>query len=253
MSTIPTIIKGASATIEEGKGLLNKLLGPAFDEAGAIIGERMRVFRLQQQVELLRKTSRILDEAGITPKTIKMNVLFPLLDVAALEEDEDMRDRWASLLASAADPGNTAGSEAAFIQILKELTPSDAKILDVFYEQIERHQIPAGQWSEKGIVTQVLRELLTLDAEPFNLAVDNLLRLRLLDNPIGRLNKVNGRDVQFQIIGTGILCATHLGCAFVTACGKGRRRHDGYSVPSDSVTNVFNTDGGLLRVGGRWA
>src|SRR4051812_27790575 len=88
---------------EEAKSLLNKLLGPALEESGAILGDRIRIFRFEKQLKLLRKTLKILEEQRLQPKKVNMKVLLPLLDSAALEEDEEMSDRWASLLASAAE------------------------------------------------------------------------------------------------------------------------------------------------------
>ena len=81
-----------------------------------------------------------------------MRVLFPLLDAAVLEDNEDMGERWASLLASAANPTNETALEASFIEILKQIAPSHAYLLEVFYEQIARDKIASEQWTERGYV-----------------------------------------------------------------------------------------------------
>ena len=120
------------AALEQAKDLLNKFLGSGIGQAGAAIGDRVRFFRFGQQVKLLLRAQQILEEAGLQPKAVNMRVLFPLLETAALEDDETMVERWASLLASAANPNNQSALEASFIEILKQLAPTHAYLLGVF-------------------------------------------------------------------------------------------------------------------------
>jgi hypothetical protein len=176
-------------------------------------------------------------------------VLFPLLDAAVLEEDEEMAERWASLLATAADPNNKSCREASFVEILKQLAPSDAFLLDVFYEQIERYKLPPEQWNERGVVRGYLQEMLQEEVPRFDIAIDNLLRLHLVEHPVVKLGVANGNDVRCQVASSNILCPTSLGQAFVSACGRGRTpRSVSYGVPGDSISNVFSTEGGSVRL-----
>ena len=158
--TDPLTPKVANAAVEEVKGLLNKFLGPAFEEAGAMLGNNVRMFRLRQEIKLLRKAEQILKDRGLEPKAVNMRVLLPLLDAAVLEDNEDMAERWASLLASAADLTNQSTLEASFIEILKQLVPTHAFVLDVFYEQIKRDNLPSEQWAERGYVFSDLKGFL---------------------------------------------------------------------------------------------
>ena len=171
-------------------------------------------------------------------------MLLPLLETGALEDDDEMSERWASLLASAADPTNCTLLEASYIEILKQLSPVHAFVLDVFYEQIDRNKIPPEQWQEQGVLSKYMQEGLSLDSAQYNLAIDNLLRLRLLDYPSIYFDVANGTDVRLKVTSAGILCATHLGKAFVTACSKGKTlRNSSYSIPYSSTANIFHTLG----------
>jgi hypothetical protein len=178
-----------------------------------------------------------------------MKVLLPLLETAALEDDEDMAERWASLLASAADPNNQAAFEASFIEILKQLTPAQAYLLDVFYEQIERDDLPVEQWNENGPILNELKDFLKNEVPQFDVAIQNLLRLYLVAYPLAKLGLANGQDVRVPIPSGNILCPTILGAAFVSACKRGRTpRNISYCVPSDSISNYFWTRGGSLNL-----
>jgi hypothetical protein len=82
----------------------------------------------------------------------------------------------------------------------------------------------------------------------FDVAIDNLLRLRLITHPLGKLGVANGNDVQCPVVSSGILCPTSLGQAFVSACGRGRSwREVSYGIPSNSIPNVYWTEGGSIR------
>jgi hypothetical protein len=51
MTTGPnSLVKVARAGLDEVRGLLNKLLGPALEEAGAVLADSLRQFRLQKQI-----------------------------------------------------------------------------------------------------------------------------------------------------------------------------------------------------------
>jgi hypothetical protein len=150
-----------AAPVKDITELLNKFLGAALQEVGEAAGSRVRVFRLKQETKLLQKSISILEDAGLRSKPVNLRVLFPLLDAAVLEEDDQMSERWASLLVSAADPNNKLGLEAPFIEILKQLTPTHAYLLDVFYEQIERDELPPKDWLEEGYVLSDLKSFFT--------------------------------------------------------------------------------------------
>jgi hypothetical protein len=238
-----------AAPVKDITELLNKFLSPALQEAGEVVGARIRVFRLKQETKLLEKSISILKEAGLKPRPVNLRVLFPLLDAAVLEEDDQMAERWASLLASAADPNNETDLEASFIEILKQLTPTHAYLLDVFYEQIERDELPPKDWLEEGYVLSDLKSFLKEEVPQFDIALDNLLRLNLVAYPMVKLGIANGEEVRISVPSSNILCATNLGQAFVSACKRGRTpRNISYGVPSNSVTNHFWTRGGSLNI-----
>jgi hypothetical protein len=234
---------------KELTGLLGKFLGPGVHEIGEIFGDRLRFFRFQQQVKLLRRASAILEDAKIRPEVVNSRVLLPLMQAAELEDQEEMSERWASLLASAADPNNNACLEASFIEILKQLAPTHAFLLDIFYEQIEPREITASNLSEQGVGRSSLKEFLENKIPQFDVALENLLRLQLIQHPTVKLGVANGTDLRCVVVSAGILCATQLGLAFTSACGRGRTpRAKSYGIPGDSVSNVFWTEGGSVRL-----
>src|SRR5581483_8633125 len=66
--------------------------------------------------------------AGKAPQPVPGRLLLPILEKGSLEEDGDLQQRWAALLAnSAAQPENVL---PAFVSILAELSPVEAALLE---------------------------------------------------------------------------------------------------------------------------
>ena len=57
-----------------------------------LIGERLR-----ERVErCFEKTASMIQDAGFTPQAVPLKLLFPILQGASLEDDEDLHTMWAS-------------------------------------------------------------------------------------------------------------------------------------------------------------
>lgn len=65
-------------------------------------------------------------EAGLELKIVTPRILFPILESGSIEDDENMRDRWAALLANTAT-GNY--QDRVYPEILRQLSAADAQLL----------------------------------------------------------------------------------------------------------------------------
>jgi len=124
--------------------LINKLLGPAASEVGLSWGDSMKVWRLNRQLRLLGEVQRMLDSASGQIKPIATRVFFPVLEAASIEDDDEMQTRWAALLANeATDVGSVHPS---FIEIMKQLAPGDARLLDKIFDWCESKHTRTIEW-----------------------------------------------------------------------------------------------------------
>lgn len=72
-----------------------------------------------------------------------MSIIHPALEAASLEEDFDLQEVWAHLLANAADPRAAAPRVIpAYAAILGELTSPDFKFLNQFCIHFEHSRHP---------------------------------------------------------------------------------------------------------------
>lgn len=66
-------------------------------------------------------------------KPAPVNVLYPLLEAAVLEDDEKLREHWAQMLLNAVDAESKAEVRRAYVSILGDLKPLDALNLSKLY------------------------------------------------------------------------------------------------------------------------
>jgi len=190
------------------KEFAEKLLGPSAEELGLIGGEKIRLLRFKSSIKTFKRAKEMLKEAGFSdPRPVELKTLVPLLEYCSLENDDsDLIEKWAGLLASACSDGLRSYS---YPQILNQLSPKEAKILDEMY----------------GVLKNIRRELrwvkdIGLNRFSFKLNNDedliyiyNLNRLGLVefkDEGIGKLDGGFKDDNYYKI--------TPLGMDFIEAC-----------------------------------
>jgi hypothetical protein len=96
--------------------------------------------QLRAFARVYNRASEMAGKVGLSLDPIPLKVIKPILDGASLEEDEEMQELWAALLANASIQQNSnLGLPPAFPKILQQLRSVDAQFLDVLYKA-------AGVW-----------------------------------------------------------------------------------------------------------
>jgi hypothetical protein len=157
----PELLKGGAALAGALKltDVIKAFLGPATDEIAERFRDDIRRYRYGRQLECLKKAEKMAKDAGFTPKAVPIKLLFPLLEGASLEENEDLHTMWAALLANAASPDDAEKVRPGFIAILRQMAPDEAKLLKWVCEHEEAwpHNGPL-KWfsaqSELGFTTK---------------------------------------------------------------------------------------------------
>jgi hypothetical protein len=208
LSTV--IEKSIEEAAKAAKDYLDKLVSPGLEEGGGIIADTVAYWRFKNRVNLVLKAKAFLEAKGLEPKRLLPKVVAPLLEAGSLEEESEMQDRWAALLASAAtDPDRVP---PAFPRILAELSSTEARILDWMTERVHRQ---VG-WVANG---EEIRQVHKLATWRYEVIMGNLVRLNLCrpsPNPdlLGAENIKRGTEwLSYQQVEF-----TRLGIAFVYAC-----------------------------------
>ncbi|MGD1098638.1 MAG: Abi-alpha family protein [Bryobacteraceae bacterium] len=208
----PAIAKGAEALAAAipFTAIVKRMLGPAADEVAEMWRDQVRVYRYGRQLKLLEKAERMAQEAGCTPQAVPPKILFPLLEGASFEDDEELHTMWAALLANAASPENAGKVEVSFIAILKQISPEEAQLLNWFRD--------TGEPEFDMLVTSIVHEYMKFIGVSSDKA--NAIAVQRCFDALESYQLL--RRVYFQIASTDPLPSrptlTDRGRAFLEAC-----------------------------------
>jgi hypothetical protein len=157
--------KIAKQTLEPVGDVMKRIAGPLADEIGESLALIARPYRVALSVKMFQKTQRMLKDAGLPAEPVPPRLFLPMLEAASIENDEDLHTKWSALLANAASSDKVHPS---YIEILKQLTPDDARLLDKFYEMTDG----TSRW-----LNDILEE-----EEEDGIPFQNLVRLGLIES-----------------------------------------------------------------------
>jgi hypothetical protein len=121
---------GEASTLIQAGGNVTVSIGVSYADLDLAINQA----RKEIAEEVLAKAQEMLRAAGIQPAPVALKTVVTLFQYASLEEDPDLQTKWASLLANTADPRSTDAARPTYIEILRELTPTDALFIDCIYQ-----------------------------------------------------------------------------------------------------------------------
>lgn len=206
-----------SESIERGTKEIRQLsydfLSPSVKEAGKLIADKIRYFRLKNAIETMKKAKNKVSSAGLSLNHVELKTLLPLLEGASLEDHSDMVEKWAGLLSSASVSDK---SMVSFVYILKELSPADANVLDAIgHYSKNAMQISAYQYY--GILLTDLETKIEINRDSLILTLGNLVRLGLIQRVYEKAAMTWGEIP----LGTGeneMAGLTPIGVSFLAAC-----------------------------------
>jgi hypothetical protein len=122
--------KASKEAIQASRELGAFIRGPAAEVVG-MVEDYLRVVRFERRVRLWDRVRNILTEKGMDGPTrrIALNIGLPLLENAALEEDDDLQDVWAKLLVNGGDADSGIELRRAFVSVLAEMSAFDVRNL----------------------------------------------------------------------------------------------------------------------------
>ncbi len=209
----------AKKSIEESAKIaekfLGKLISPALEEGGGILSDTMKFWRFKNQINLVLKAQAFLTSRGIDPVRILPKTLIPILEHGSLEEDSEMQDRWAALLAHAADPILGQQVRPSYPEILKQLSPIEARILEAFYDSMK--DVPIDDREKHGMIKARVLDVFSLSDEEYKVIVDSLVRLGICQWPTS-LGGVTIGDSPMILRSYDFISLSPLGSDFIKAC-----------------------------------
>lgn len=240
------VAKTTSEAIKATKALgvyVANLVKEPVDTIVGILTDKLKYIRWERQLRLLDRVKEKVKQRNLEGKLVPIppKLALPIIENATLEEDDYLQDLWANLLIEAGNPQSKERIRTAFIEIIKQLEPIDAKILEESYKFVISIVKPYG---DKINIIAFLPRISISKSKIINFpqltlvdyitSLDNLMRLRCLKSyvvganidvpdyskvldtykPNMRLKKYDiSKDYQYEQF-----CLTVLGYNFVKVC-----------------------------------
>lgn len=228
--TVQEVAKAVAATAQfgtQGIKTTEKILGfaakvfkePAEQTAG-IINDRLKLFRWQRQIRYVDRVNQILAERGIKDTVaVPPKFALPILEGASLEDEDELQDLWARLIATALDPRAEVSMRMAFIEIIKSLNATDIKILKFFYDVIQSDtRVKREIILDYRLNKQQICDALNLDSHTYEVSIFNLFRAQCLAPALIPGGIQFGEETVVVYKGSQAVTMTPLGLDFVTSC-----------------------------------
>lgn len=196
-------------------GFFGRYLAAPLEEASGILTDRLRYARWERQVRLMQRACLFLEAQGCAEPTrrLPLSIGVPLIEAGSLEDDDELQDAWAQLLANGADATFEQGIRRTFVSILSDLTALDAKILTMLVHAPQQYVDEAGHIRTQKLPDSYLTPDQESKSQPPRKDVDvtiwNLSRLGCIE-----LGSV------WEAMSTHFVRPTSLGRAFVAAVSR---------------------------------
>jgi hypothetical protein len=121
--------KAINAAVQAGK-YVGEVLGDLPHDLVGIMGDWVKHKRARIWAELSVRTNEILRDRKVENREdVSPSVAIPLIAGAINEDRDGLKELWARLLANAMDPSRTHLVRPSLIELLKQLDPLDALVL----------------------------------------------------------------------------------------------------------------------------
>ena len=227
--------KGLSIAEKVG-GFFAKLFKEPAVEVSGMITDKLRFIRWKRMIEITDEVNAILAQRGIVEtRAVTPKIALPIMEEASLEDNPDIRFLWNHLLANAMDPSFNGEIRYGFVDMIKNITGLEAKILNDFYNLLQKNDSirPIVRAYNYSINKEQIIEDLMISEEEYAIAVNNLMRLQLISPAVIKSSGISlsasalsptvsyGLGEKPTIFkGIDAITMTPLGVRFVEACIK---------------------------------
>jgi len=205
--------KGVDAGRELG-GFIARFVSGSLEQGMGIVEDKLAYMRWERRQRLMVRAVTVQRELGLgdPDRAVPLKVAIPLFQGASLEDDDSLQDRWVNLLINAAYSESSVEVERAYVEILSQLNPLEAQILDAIYtlpfDNTQYGGIFTSDLPHSAVAATGAGDDLPEPSEAVQVALSNLHRIGCL-----RLGMSWGGGEYFRRI-----TPTVLGRNFVRAC-----------------------------------
>lgn len=187
----------------EAMGFLGSICKPAGEELGLMLADKVKQWRVQNQLRHITKLEENVKKHNIKAKVIHPKILYPYLEAIQFEDDEELDTLWVNLMTNYVDAEKHL-TVTVYPSILKQISTPEARILQYCIDNGFIHskdkkpkvEIPEG-------------------------CIENLTRLGLIENEIKYRTEsqhTSSEGLEVQPDYTDKFELTNFGYDFLNAC-----------------------------------
>lgn len=127
---------GIAATEKLG-GFVSRIIDEPLVMVMGILTDKLSYMRWERRLRLVERSKELIADRNIEGplNTVPPKIALPIVEHASLEENDELQDLWACLIASAVDPSFKGQIRAAYIEILRDLEVNDVHILEYIFRR----------------------------------------------------------------------------------------------------------------------
>jgi hypothetical protein len=172
------------ATTDGAGAFLSRICLPAAEEIGFLLQDKVRAWRAEQAIKITARAQEKYRAAfGEADLHAPPRLIGSILEHGSWEDDDQVQGMWAGLMASSCTEKGKSQDNLIFINILGNMTASEAKLVAFTCENVRKLRTPAGLLiaddrqftTEELMAGSEIADILVLD-----IAIDHLCQLGLL-------------------------------------------------------------------------
>lgn len=117
---------------------LERVFGPLVEDTVGVVADKVKFYRLSKYVALTDRTQQLLSSRPHL-RAAPPKFALDLIEAATIEESDELSELWARLLANAMTADPPIAMRIAFVSILREMTPLDARLLQAGCQMLVEH------------------------------------------------------------------------------------------------------------------
>jgi hypothetical protein len=173
---------------EKAFDFIEKIIANPIIEVTGVLTDKVKYWRFKNQVDTIIKAKEFLEKKGVTtPNKIPVKDLNTLLEYSSLEDEPAMQDKWAKLLSNALDPNNSFEATTVFSHILNQLSIEEINILEYVFSRCFIISDVDRPFLDKNSI----RNMVGINFSIYDLLIDNLIRLRLVEEKMPDLKNAS--------------------------------------------------------------
>lgn len=211
----------ALETSQKVGGFFARVFKEPIQEISGMVTDRLRYVRWHRLVAMSDEVNRMLSDRGVTDtRSVPPKLALPILEEASLEHDPGLQQLWNHLLANAMNPKFNGELRYGFVEMIKNITGVEARILSNFYEILNRENRTAdlSEITNYHLKKEQIMEMVGIDAPTYQVSIFNLMRMQCIGPAILKGSISFGDEPVTIYKGADAVVLTPLGVKFVEAC-----------------------------------